>query len=85
MVYLTKPALSPAWEPVMTRTATLVAITLLSAFATPVVVNATTSKAPVAVAAATAQAAEPTCTRTIKVAYAGYGEAKATPCAVPAH
>jgi len=68
----------------MTRTATLVAITLLSALATPVVVNATTSKAPVtiAVATATAQAAEPTCARTIKVVYAGYGEAKATPCTV---
>ncbi len=68
----------------MTRTATLVAITLLSALATPVVVNATTSKAPVAIgpATATAQAAEPTCARTIKVVYAGYGEAKATPCTV---
>jgi len=67
----------------MTRTATLVAITLISALATPVVVNATTSKAPVA--AATAQAAEPTCARTIKVVYAGYGEAKAIPCTVLAH
>jgi hypothetical protein len=68
----------------MTRTATLVAITLISALATPVVVNATTSKAPVASASATvtAQAADPTCARTIKVVYAGYGEAKATPCTV---
>jgi len=66
----------------MTRTATLVAITLISALATPVVVNATTSKAPVAVAAATTQAADPTCARTIKVVYAGYGEAKTVPCTV---
>jgi hypothetical protein len=68
----------------MTRTATLGASTLISALATPVVVNATTAKAPVAiaVATATAQAAEPTCARTIKVVYAGYGEAKATPCTV---
>ena len=68
----------------MTRTATLVAITLISALATPVVVNATTAKAPVTIGAATAttQAADPTCARTIKVVYAGYGEAKATPCTV---
>ena len=66
----------------MTRTATLVAITLISALATPVVVNATTSKAPVASAVATAQAAEPTCARTIKVVYPGYGEARAVPCTV---
>ena len=38
----------------MTRTATLVAITLISALATPVVVNATTAEAPVAIGAATA-------------------------------
>ena len=69
----------------MTRTVTLVAITLISAFATPVVVNATASKAEVAVAAvpvASVQAAAPTCARTIKVVYAGYGEAQATPCTV---
>ena len=66
----------------MTRTATLVAITLISALATPVVVNATTAKTPVATAVAMAQAAEPTCARTIKVVYAGYGEAKAAPCTV---
>ena len=71
----------------MTRTATLVAITLISALATPVMVNATTSKTPVprASATATAQAAEPTCVRTIKVVYAGYGEAKVAPCTVFAH
>ena len=71
----------------MTRTATLVAITLLSALATPVVVHATTSKAAVRAAAepamvASAQAVEPTCVRRIKVVYAGYGEGQATPCAV---
>ncbi len=67
----------------MTRTATLVAITLISALSTPVVVNATTPKAPVAHApVATTQAAEPTCPRTIKVVYVGYGEAKAMPCTV---
>ena len=71
----------------MTRTATLVAITLISALATPVVVNATTAEAPVATASviATASAAEPACERTIKVVYAGYGEAKAVPCTVLAH
>jgi hypothetical protein len=71
----------------MTRTATLVAITLISALATPVVVHATTSRAPVAMVASAAatQAAEPTCGRTIKVVYAGYGEAKAAPCTVLAH
>jgi hypothetical protein len=71
----------------MNRT-TLVAITLLSALATPVVVNAT-SLAKADVAAATASVAalrteEPFCARRIKVVYAGYGEAKATPCAVVA-
>jgi hypothetical protein len=68
----------------MTRTATLVAITLISALATPVMVSATTAKAPVAitVSAATPQATEPTCARTIRVVYAGYGEAKAAPCTV---
>ena len=71
----------------MTRTATLVAITLISALATPVVVNATTSKAPVASASvpASVAAVEPTCARTIKVVYAGYGEARAVPCTVLAH
>jgi hypothetical protein len=69
----------------MTRTATLVAITLLSAIAAPVVVNATTPKtnAVVAVVPVSAPRAEaPTCARTIKVVYAGYGEAQATPCTV---
>ncbi len=69
----------------MTSTATLVANTLLSALATPVVVNATTSKAHVASASATvggSAPAEPTCARTIKVVYAGYGEATAAPCTV---
>ena len=69
----------------MTRTVTLVAITLVSAIATPVVVNATGSKADGAVitaAVAAPKAAEPTCVRRIKVVYAGYGEALAMPCTV---
>ena len=63
----------------MTRTVTLVAITLVSAIATPVVVNATASKADVAVI--TAAVAAPNAGR-FKVVYAGYGEALATPCTV---
>ena|SRR5215207_4064533 len=80
---LMKPDRSRPGEPVLNRTATLVAITLISALTTPVVVNATASKAPVAVT--TPQAAEPTCARRIKVVYAGYGEARATPCTILAH
>jgi hypothetical protein len=80
---LMKPNQSRPGEPVLNRAATLVAITLISALTTPVVVNATASKADVAVAAP--QAAEPTCARRIKVVYAGYGEAQATPCTILAH
>ena len=80
---LMRPDQSRPGELVMNRTATLVAITLISAFTTPVVVNATASKADVAVA--TPQAAERTCARRIKVVYAGYGEAQATPCTILAH
>ncbi len=83
MVSLMRPDRSRPGEPVLNRTATLVAITLISALTTPVVVNATASKADVAVAAP--QAAEPTCARRIKVVYAGYGEAQATPCTILAH
>jgi len=83
MVSLITPDRSRPGELVMNRIATLVAITLISAFATPVVVNATASKA--GVAAATPQAAERTCARRIKVVYAGYGEARATPCTILAH
>jgi len=66
----------------MNRTATLIAITLLSAIATPVVVNATTPKAsamvaPAAVAALKAEA--PAYARTIRVVYAGYGEPRWRP------
>ena len=81
MVCLTKPALSPAGEPVMIRTATLVAITLLSALATPVVVNATTLK-PVAVTIAAPKAEEATCARPVRVVYAGYGEGQGAACPV---
>ena len=74
----------------MNRT-TLLAVTLLSALATPVVVHATglartegLAKAdrPAAMTVAASPAAEPACLRPIKVVYAGYGEAKAAPCAV---
>src|SRR5215218_7758382 len=83
MVSPMRPHRSQPGEPVLNRTATLVAITLISAFATPVVVNATASKAGVAVA--TPQAAERTCARWIKVVYAGYDEAQGTPCTILAH
>jgi hypothetical protein len=83
MVSLMRSDQSRPGEPVLNRTATLVAITLISAVTTPVVVNATASKAGVAVA--TPQAAERTCARRIKVVYAGYGEAQATPCTILAH
>ena len=83
MVSPMRPHRSQPGEPVLNHTATLVAITLISAVTTPVVVNATASKADVAVAAP--QAAEPTCARRIKVVYAGYGEAQATPCTILAH
>jgi hypothetical protein len=83
MVSLMRSDRSRPGEPVLNRTATLVAITLISAVTTPVVVNATASKAGVAVAAP--QAAERTCPRQIKVVYAGYGEAQATPCTILAH
>jgi hypothetical protein len=83
MVSPMRPHRSQPGEPVLNRTATLVAITLISAVTTPVVVNATASKAGVAVA--TPQAAERTCPRQIKVVYAGYGEAQATPCTILAH
>ena len=83
MVSPMRPHRSRPGEPVLNHTATLVAITLISAVTTPVVVNATASKAGVAVA--TPQAAERTCARRIKVVYAGYGEAQATPCTILAH
>ena len=61
----------------MGRTVTFAVITLVSALATPVVVNAMTPKpraafAPVTTAAPKA-AAEPTCTRQVRVVYAGSG------------
>ena len=64
----------------MNRTGTLVAITLISALATPVVVNATTPKANAVVTAAKEEA--PACTRMIRVVYAGYGEGQGAPCSV---
>src|SRR5215217_8158110 len=83
MVSLMRSDRSRPGEPVLNRTATLVAITLLSAVTTPVVVNATASKAGVAVA--TPRAAELTCARRVKVVYPGYGEAQTTPCTILAH
>ena len=64
----------------MNRTGTLVAITLISALATPVVVNATTPKMNAEVTAAAVREKAPTCTRTIRVVYAGYGEGQGAPC-----
>ena len=66
----------------MNRTVTLAVITLVSALATPVVVNATTSRArPAApVAVAVSKAAEASCTRPVRVVYAGYGEGQTAPC-----
>ena len=69
----------------MNRT-TLAAITLVSALATPVVVNAMAPKANRIVAetvAAAPKAQEPTCVRRIRVVYAGHGEAQAIPCTTP--
>jgi len=71
----------------MTRTATLIATTLISALATPVVVNATTPKASVtagARASALVAAAEPSCARPVRVVYAGYGEGQGTLCTTSA-
>ena len=67
----------------MTRTATLVAITLLSAITTPVVVNATTPKTNAVAATATVaapKAVDPTCVHQVRVVYAGYGEGQGAPC-----
>ena len=70
----------------MNRAVTLAAITLVSALATPVVVNATTSKpSPVSnlvAPAAAPKAEEAACARLVRVVYAGYGEGQATPCTV---
>ena len=69
----------------MNRTGTLVAITLISALATPVVVNATTPKANAVVTAAAVAAPNeeaPACPRMIRVVYAGYGEGQGAPCSV---
>ena len=66
----------------MTRTAMLVAITLISAVATPVVVNAMTPKPKAVVATAAVAAAQdtPACARPVRVVYAGYGEGRGTAC-----
>jgi len=76
----------------MTRTTTLLAITLISSIATPLVVQATTPASREAAIAAPAaivqtaavetpaQAVEPTCARKVKVVYRGYGEGAAGAC-----
>jgi len=67
----------------MNRTVTLAAITLVSALATPVVVNATAPK-PEPVSSRTiavAKPEEPSCARRVKVVYAGYGEGQTARCA----
>ena len=64
---------------------TLVALTLISALATPVVVNATTMKANAVVTAAAVAAPKaeaPACPRMIRVVYAGYGEGQGALCSV---
>jgi len=64
---------------------TLVAISLISALVTPVVVNATTMKVNAVVTAAAVAAPKeeaPACPRTIRVVYAGYGEGRGAPCSV---
>ena len=69
----------------MTRTATLVAITLLSAITAPVGVHATTPKTNAVAATATVAApgaVEPSCARQVRVVYAGYGEGQGAPCTV---
>ena len=78
----------------MTRTPTIVTLALLSSLLTPVVVKATgiaetaapAQQAKVEMAAVTtpAPAAEPACTRKVKVVYAGYGEVHAAACATTA-
>jgi hypothetical protein len=78
----------------MTRTA-LIAITILSSLATPIVVNAMSASASTAPAIEVASAVEPqkavadapaaqsgeTCARRVKVVYRGYGEGAGNACA----
>jgi hypothetical protein len=68
----------------MTRTVSLVAITLISALATPMVVNATTPKPRAAVPPLTTlvpqTAIQPACARPVRVVYAGYGEGQSAAC-----
>ena len=67
----------------MNRTVTLALITVVSALATPVVVNATTPKPRAAVTSVTLaapKAAESACARPVRVVYVGYGEGQGTAC-----
>ena len=79
------PIVFAALGALVNRTGTFVAITLISALATPVVVNATTPKANAVVTAAAVAAPKEealACTRMIRVVYAGYGEGQGAPCSV---
>ena len=79
------PIVFAALGALVNRTGRFVAITLISALATPVVVNATTPKANAVVTAAAVAAPKeeaPACTRMIRVVYAGYGEGQGAPCSV---
>jgi hypothetical protein len=68
----------------MTRTVTPVAITLISALATPVVVNATTPKPKAVLAAPTMVVSQEAaaCARPVRVVYAGCGEGQGAACPV---
>ncbi len=82
----------------MNRTTTILVLALVSSLLTPVVVSATGTNqkqaasveqakvetAAVTTTASTSKAAEEPGCRRVKVVYAGYGEAKNTPCAVTA-
>ena len=79
----------------MTRTATIVTFAVLVSILTPAIASAAgaTDKAPAMDREAkvettgsitSAPAEEPACGRRIKVVYAGYGEAKNTPCTAAA-
>ena len=79
------PIVFAALGALVNRTGTFVAITLISALATPVVVNATTPKANAVVTAAAVAAPKeeaPACPRMIRVVYTGYGEGQGAPCSV---
>jgi hypothetical protein len=89
-----RQALPTAGNQKMSRLSTVLILTALSSVLTPVVVSATgtaPSKPAAAqaqgkteAAAAPSQADQPTCTRRVKVVYAGYGEGRGGACTVTA-